>query len=377
MAKDYYEILGVGKNSSQDELKSAYRKLAVKFHPDKNPGNKDAEEKFKEISHAYEILSDPEKRRQYDQYGESAFQYGAGAGAGFHDPFDLFREVFSGGFGDVFGDIFGFGTGSAGERGRRGRDLQYSVKLEFLEAANGVEKEIRVRRYETCPGCEGSGAKPGTGFTACSTCGGSGQIRQSGGFFSISRTCSDCNGTGEIIKDPCPACGGSGRKEVTRKIKVKIPAGVNTGTRIRLSGEGEAGLYGGPKGDLYVKIDVTDHKLFNRDGYDVYCLMYLDYTQLVFGDEIDAETVRGTTKLDIPPGTQSGHVFRIKGAGINTLDGRGKGDHYVKVQVTVPKSLDLRQKTLLREFADTLSTRKRDKKNTRKIVDKIKKVFDQ
>ena len=254
---DYYEVLGVGRGASSEEIKKAYRKLAVKHHPDKNKGDKNSEEKFKEISHAYEILSTPEKRAQYDQFGESAFQYGAGGGGGFHDPFDMFREAFSssGGFGDIFGDIFGFGSGG-GRTQQRGRDLEYSIKLDFLDAARGLEKDVKVRRYEKCADCDGIGAKLGTGSSTCSQCGGSGQVRQASGFFSIARTCNKCGGTGKVIKDPCTGCGGTGRKETTRQLKIKIPAGVDSGTRIRLSNEGEAGPQGGPSGDLYVAITV-------------------------------------------------------------------------------------------------------------------------
>ena len=281
---DYYELLGVAREASQETIKKAYRKLAVKYHPDKNPGNTEAEEKFKEISHAYEILSDASKRDKYDQFGEAGFQQGAG-GWGFHDPSDIFREVFGGAFGDIFEGMFGFGNSrSSGQR--RGRDLEYSLKLDFLEAAKGVTKQINVRRYEACETCSGSGAKPGTKKVTCSVCGGAGQVRQSNGFFSIARTCESCGGKGETITDPCVECRGTGRKEALRKIDVNIPAGVDTGVRVRLSDEGEAGVNGGPHGDLFVAISVKKHKVFSRRDYDLLCVFSVSFTQLVFGDGV-------------------------------------------------------------------------------------------
>ncbi|MGB3242276.1 MAG: molecular chaperone DnaJ [Candidatus Omnitrophota bacterium] len=370
MSEDYYKVLGVRRDASADEIKKAYRKLAVKYHPDKNPDNKEAEEKFKEISHAYEILSDPEKRRQYDQFGESAFQYGTG-GFGFHDPFDIFREVFGGGFGDVFEDMFGFGARSR-KGPRRGRDLEYSVKLDFLEAARGTSKGIKVRKLEACSTCAGTGAKPGTGKVACSQCGGTGQISQSSGFFSISRTCDRCRGAGEIVKEPCPECGGMGRVEKVKSISVNIPPGVDTGTRVRLSGEGEAGAQGGPSGDLYVAVSVREHEFFSRRGYDVLCVMPASFTQLVFGDEIEVPGVEGETVLQVPPGTPSGHIFRLKGKGIKRLDGRGRGDQLVKVHVEIPKSLNAHQKKLLKEFEASLGKKS---KGGKAFADKLKGFF--
>ncbi|MBF0494110.1 MAG: molecular chaperone DnaJ [Candidatus Omnitrophica bacterium] len=374
MAKDYYELLGVSRDATQDELRTAYRKLAVKYHPDKNPGNKEAEDKFKEISHVYEILSDPAKREQYDHYGESAFQGGAGAG-GFHDPFDIFREVFSsGGFGDIFGGIFGEDGPSRGPA--RGRDLAYELTLDFFEAAKGTEKTIKVRRFETCDNCHGSGAKPGTKAVKCGQCGGSGHIRQSGGFFSISRTCKVCSGQGKEIEHPCIVCDGTGRKEAAKKIDVKIPAGVDTGTRIRLSGEGEAGYQGGPTGDLYVDIHVSDHSVFSRRGYDVYSEVLGSYHQLVFGAEIDVQGVYGPVKLNIPAGTESGHVFRVKNCGIKKLDGRSSGDHFIKIETEIPKHLTGEQKKLLEGYAATFKSDGEKKvKDARKFVDKLKEAF--
>ncbi len=374
MTKDYYELLGVSRDASNEEIKKAYRKLAVKYHPDKNPGDKEAEDKFKEISHAYEVLSDPEKRAQYDRFGEDAFQYGAGAGGfGFHDPFDLFREVFGGGLGDIFENMFGFGASGRGGP-RRGRDLEYSLKLDFFEAVKGTTKQIKVRKHQTCSVCEGSGAKPGTGKTTCPGCGGTGQVSQTSGFFSVSRTCSRCGGAGKIINEPCKKCGGTGREETVKKISVDVPAGVDTGNRLRLSGEGEPGFSGGPPGDLYVSITVREHDLFNRRGHDIYYTLPVSFGQLVFGDEIEVPGIEGSTSLSVSPGTQSGQVFNLRGKGIKRLDGRGKGDQYVKVQVETPKNLSSEQKKLLREFE--ASQGKKQAAGSKKFIDKVKGFFD-
>lgn len=372
MAKDYYEILGVSRDASAEDIKKAYRKLAIKYHPDKNSGSKEAEEKFKELSHAYEILSAPGKRRQYDQFGEAAFQYAPGAGGfGFHDPFDIFREVFGGGFGNIFEDMFGFGQQR--RRGpQRGRDLEYFLKLDFLEAARGTSKEIKVRKLVTCSSCEGSGAKPGTGKVTCSRCGGRGQVSQTSGFFSISRTCDACRGTGEIIKEPCSKCDGSGRLEAVRKITVDVPPGVDAGTRLRLSGEGELGRQGGLPGDLYVDIAAGEHEYFTRRGYDLLLMYSVSFTQAVFGDEVEVSGVDGNVPLSIPAGTQSGHIFRLKGKGIKRLDGRGRGDQLVKIQVEVLRNLTAHQKKLLREFEATLDKKAKGEKS---LADKVKKIF--
>lgn len=375
MAKDYYEILGVNKGASADEIKKAYRKLALKYHPDKNRGNKDAEEKFKEVSHAYEILSNTDKRAQYDKFGESAFQYGAGgaAGGGFHDPFDLFREVFgSGGFGDIFEGMFGFGGDNARRGPSRGRDLEYSLKLDFFEAVKGTTKDIRVRKYDTCETCNGQGTKPGTHKAVCSRCDGSGQVRQSSGFFSIARTCDACGGTGEVIKDPCVDCGGLGRREIVTKISAKVPPGVDTGVRLRLSGEGEAGINGGPYGDMYIAITVKDHDYFSRKQYDLLCVVRVSFTQVVFGDDVEVPGIEGNVSLILPAGTQSGKIFRLKGKGIKRLDGRGRGDQVVKIQVDTPKNLNEKQMKLLREFEESLGGKPAVGYKNKKFVDKMK-----
>ncbi|MGD2279002.1 MAG: molecular chaperone DnaJ [Candidatus Omnitrophota bacterium] len=372
MAKDYYEILGVSKDASVDEIRKAYRKLAIKYHPDKNPGNKEAEDKFKEISHAYEVLSDSQKRVQYDQFGADMFEGTRGFGGfHFHDPYDIFQTVAEAFGMGGFGDIFGF---SGARRGgpRRGRDLEYGLKLDFMEAAKGATKEIKVRRLETCSACGGTGAKAGTGKTTCPQCGGRGQISQSSGFFSISRTCDKCRGAGEIIKEPCPDCGGAGRTEAVKKINVNVPAGVDTGTRVRLSGEGEKGTKGGPSGDLYVDISVKEHEFFSRRGYDLLCVFPVAFTQLVFGDEIKVPGIEEEAPLSVPAGTQSGHVFRLKGKGIKRLDGRGRGDQLVKVRVEIPKSLTAQQKKILREFEASFGKRA---KGSKSLADRVKKIF--
>ncbi|MBD3426378.1 MAG: molecular chaperone DnaJ [Candidatus Omnitrophica bacterium] len=355
---DYYRILGVESTATAEEIKKAYRKLAVKYHPDKNPGNKEAEEKFKEISHAYEILSNGQKRAQYDQFGEAAFQQGGGYGGfGFHDPSDIFREVFGGSFGDIFDGMFGFG-GSRRRGPRKGRSLQATVTLDFFEAAKGVTKNIRVRRHEVCSSCNGSRAEPGTESKTCQRCGGTGHVSQSGGFFSISRTCEACGGEGRIIEKPCRDCGGLGRKDVIKNIEVKVPAGVDDGMRLRLSGEGDPGISGGPSGDLFVSIRVREDRFFSRKNDDLLCVLPVSYTQLVFGDDVKVPGLDGEVDLSIPEGTQSGRVFRIRGKGIKRLDGRGRGDQLVKVMVEIPKNLNARQKKILRDFEQSMGGKK-------------------
>lgn len=372
---DYYELLGLKRDASPEEIKKAYRQLAVKYHPDKNPGNKEAEEKFKDISHAYEILSDAQKREKYDRFGEDAFRYGSGGGgAGFHDPFDIFQEVFSGAFGGMFDEMFGGASRSSGGA-RRGRDLEYSVVLGFQEAADGVDKEISVRRYEKCQECSGTGAKPGSEAVICQTCGGRGQVRQSAGFFSIARVCEKCHGAGRVVKDKCRSCSGQGRIEAVRKIKVNIPAGIDTGMRLRLEGQGEAGVSGGPAGDLYVAVTVKDHELFRRKGFDVHCDLTVPFTRLVFGGEIEVESVYGKTAIQVPAGTQSGEVFSLKGRGIKRVDARGSGDMYVRVQVAVPRKITEDQRRILKEFERSLV--EKESSLGEEIAGKVKKLFKQ
>ena len=370
---DYYELLGVGRDASAEEIKKAYRKLAIKYHPDKNPGDKESEEKFKEISHAYEVLSDSGKRRQYDQFGEAAFQGAGGfSGFNFHDPSDIFREVFGGAFGDILGGMFGFG-GYQRSGPRKGRDLEYGLKLDFTEAVKGATKNIKVRKYETCPACTGTGAKPGTGKVTCSRCGGRGQVSQSGGFFSISRTCDGCGGTGKVIKDPCGECDALGKKQTVKNIKVDVPAGIDSGIRLRVSGEGEPGTGGGPHGDLYVSISVKEHKYFSRKNYDLLYVYPASFPQLVFGDEVEVPGIDGNLSLSIPAATPTGQVFRLKGKGIKRLDGRGRGDQLVKVEVEVPKNLNARQKKLLREYEESFGGKKSS--GEKNIINKMKEMF--
>lgn len=370
---DYYELLGVARGASQDEIKSAYRKLALKYHPDKNPGDSEAEERFKEISHAYEVLGDPSKRAQYDQFGEAAFQGTGGFGGfNFHDPSEIFREVFGSAFGGMFEDMFGFSSSRRGPR--RGRDLEYLLEVDFLEAAKGTTKKIRVKKHETCKKCSGSGAEPGTGKDTCHRCGGRGQISQTSGFFSIARTCDTCGGTGEIIREKCKECFGRGRKEVTKNISVDVPPGVDTGIRLRVSGEGEAGEAGAEPGDLYVALKVREHKFFSRKDYDLLYVADVSYAQLALGDEVEVPGIEGDVKFSIPEGTQTGEIFRIKGKGIKRLDGRGRGDQLIKVRVVVPKHMTGQQKKLLKEFEKSMGGKTPSGKK-KDFVSKVKDFF--
>ncbi len=341
MARDYYELLGVHRNASDAELKRAYRRLAHEFHPDKNPGDKAAEEKFKEISEAYAVLSDPQKRTYYDQYGTAPGAQGGpgGFGAGM-------------GMGDIFGDIFGefFGGGRGGARATVGDDLRYNLRISFQDAAFGTSTKIRVPRWERCPDCDGLGALSKDKIVTCSVCHGSGQIRAQQGFFSISRTCSRCGGEGKIITEPCKTCRGRKQVERERTLQIKIPGGVETGTTIRLSGEGEMGSYGGPPGDLYVYLTVEEHDLFQREGQDIICAVPISFVQAALGCEIEVPTLTGPAKLKIPAGTQPGHLFRIKGKGFPYLRGSGIGDQVCRIMVEVPSKLSARQKELLQEF---------------------------
>ncbi|MEK7803114.1 MAG: molecular chaperone DnaJ [Deltaproteobacteria bacterium] len=340
--KDYYEILEVGRGASDEDIKKAYRQLAHKYHPDKNPGNKGAEEHFKEINAAYEVLKDHDKRAQYDRFGyaETGTGYGQGAGVGID-----FQDL----FGDVFGDFFG--TTRRRTRGQRGADLRYDIEIAFEEAAFGTEKKIKLPKTAKCKKCHGSGAKPGTSPSQCPTCNGKGQVSYQQGFFSISRPCSRCKGEGAVIKEPCAECNGMGRVNTMQSLTVKIPHGVETDTRLRLSGEGESGTHGGPPGDLYIVISVKPHPIFQRQNDDIICEVPVSFPQAALGTEIDVPTLEGNIKLNIPTGTQAGKVFRLKGKGIASLHTGQRGDQNVIIKVETPIRLTQRQKELLEEFA--------------------------
>jgi molecular chaperone DnaJ len=354
MAKrDYYEVLGVGRNAGDEEIKKAYRKLALKFHPDKNAGDKSAEEKFKGIGEAYEALSDPQKRAAYDQFGHAAFDSRARAeraSGGFHDPFEIFREVFGGTAGGSIFESF-FGSGQDPSQPQRGADLRYDLEIALEEAALSCEKEISVTKLDRCDACNGSGMEPGSKMRGCPTCGGRGQVLTARGIFSIAQTCPHCNGIGRILEKPCKSCHGNGRGEHHSKIKLHVPPGVDTGSRLRSSGNGEAGFRGGPSGDLYVILHIKAHEIFQRDGDDLLCEMPISFIQAVLGAEIEVPTLEGKAIIKIPAGTQPSTIFRVKGKGVKNLHGHGHGDLHVRIQVEVPTRLTSEQKAKLLEFA--------------------------
>jgi len=369
--RDYYELLGVDREASQQEVKSAYRKLAVRFHPDRNPGDHAAEEKFKEASEAYAVLSDTEKRARYDRFGHRGV---AGSDFGGFDP-----TVF-GDFSDILGDLFGFGSSDPFGRRRRsgtgqpGADLRYELHLKLEKAAFGAEEDLEIPRLETCQSCSGSGAADGAEVEACQGCGGQGQVRFSQGFFTVARTCPQCGGEGRVVTDPCASCRGEGRVEKRRKIQVKIPAGVDTGTRLRLTGEGEHGRKGGRTGDLYVDIVVEQHEHFHREGPHILSEIELAFPQAVLGAELEVETLHGEEALEIPPGTKDGTRFRLKGKGIEQLNGFGKGDHIAVTRLTVPhpRSLSDEELELLRELAQLGGS---EVKEGRRVFDRVKDLF--
>lgn len=368
--RDYYEILGVSRNASEDEIKRAYRKLAKKYHPDLNPNNKEAEQKFKEVNEAYEVLSNSEKRARYDQFGHAGVNGQAG---GFSQGF--------GGFGDIFDDIFDmFGGGFSSNRRsgpKRGADLKYKLDLKFEEAAFGVEKEIKINRNEICSACNGTGAKNGTSKEVCYKCHGTGEVRYAqktpfGQFVNV-RTCDVCNGTGEIIKEKCDKCRGTGKIRKTKRIHVKIPAGVDTGSVIPLRGQGEPGEKGGATGDLYIYINVLPHEIFEREGNDIICEIPINFVQAALGDEIDVPTLEGKIKHNIPEGTQPGTIFKLKNKGIPNVRGYGRGDQYVKIKVEVPRKLNQKQKEILREFAK--ASGQNHGENKKGFFNKVKDAF--
>jgi molecular chaperone DnaJ len=369
--RDYYDVLGVLRTASEQEIKSAYRKLALQYHPDRNPGNREAEEMFKEAAEAYSVLSDAQKRANYDRFGHAGV--GTGAGFGGFDP-NVFAD-----FSDILGDIFGFGDlfGSGrrgGSRVQRGADLRYDLELTFDEAAFGSTKKIKVPRHETCGECHGSGAQKGSGPTTCPTCNGYGQVRFQQGFFSLTRTCSQCQGTGQIIKNRCTTCRGDGRIVREKTLELRIPAGVDTGSKMRVSGEGDAGAKGGPSGDLYVVLGVQEHEFFERRDHDLYCHIPITFPQAALGAQIAVPTIdREEEKLAVPAGTQTGSTFRIKGRGISKRGGAARGDLYVTVDIVVPAKLSREQKDLLSKLADTIEIE--NKPIQKKILERVKEIF--
>jgi len=370
--RDYYEVLAIGREASEAEIKSAYRKLAVRFHPDRNPGDKEAEEKFKEAAEAYSVLSDPNQRARFDRFGHQGVS-GQGFGGFDTSTFGDFADILGDFFGVNFGDLFA-GQGGRRGRGEPGADLRYQLSLALEEAAFGTEQELKIPRLESCEQCEGSGSGPDSSPQTCSTCGGYGQVRISQGFFTVARTCPQCRGDGRIITNPCPACAGEGRVEEARTIEVKIPAGVDTGTRLRLTGEGEHGRRGGPAGDLYVDIFVEAHPQFEREGAHTMSRLDLSFPQAVLGTAVDVETLHGAVPLEVPSGTPDGKEFKLAGQGIDRLDGRGRGDHFVRARVVVPKPRELseEQVELLRRLAEIDGD---EVKGERGVIGRVRDLF--
>lgn len=369
--RDYYEVLGVSRTATDQEMKTAYRRLAHQYHPDKNQSDPEAEERFKEAAEAYSVLSNPEQRQRYDRFGHAGVASSA-AGAAWGAPG-------FGGIEDILGDLFGFGDvfGAAGRPGsrrssaQRGADLRYDLEITLEQAAEGMTAQLRIPKLETCETCNGSGAAAGTKPETCRTCQGAGQVRFQQGFFSVSRTCSTCRGTGQVISSPCESCHGAGRVEREKSIEVKIPAGVETGSRLRLQAEGESGAYGGPPGDLYVVIHVAEHEKFERQGNNLYSSIPITFAQAALGAEVKVNTLHGDQSLKVPAGTQTGTVFRVRGQGMPVLGGRGKGDLFVSVSVITPTSLNREQRKLLEQLAKIETKDLEDKK----LVDKVRDIF--
>jgi molecular chaperone DnaJ len=372
---DYYEILGVQRGATADQIKSAYRKAALKWHPDRNPESKqEAEEKFRQASEAYSVLSDEQKRAIYDRYGHAGLEGRGFEGGGINAS--IFDE-----FQDIFGDLFGFdqtfgggGRRGRGARGQRGSDLRYDVSLSFEEAASGVTTQVRLSRHEICESCHGTGAKPGTGMASCRTCGGRGQMSYQQGYFSITRTCPACQGAGQVVREACAACRGQGRIERERTLEVGIPAGVESGTRLRMTGQGEPGVNGGPPGDLYVFLEVKEHPFFERRGADLYSTIPVSFPQAALGAKISIPTLKGEEELEIPEGTQSGQIFRVKGKGLPNPHG-GRGDMYVSVRVEVPSKLTREQRRLFEELGRTLKVQNKPVEHSATFFDKVKDIF--
>ncbi|MCL1146104.1 molecular chaperone DnaJ [Shewanella sp. 10N.261.52.F9] len=368
--RDYYEVLGVGRDTSEREIKKAYKRLAMKFHPDRNPGDKEAEANFKEVKEAYEILTDSDKKAAYDQFGHAGVDPNRGGG-GYGGSAD-FGDV----FGDVFGDIFGGGRRGGQRQAARGSDLRYNLELSLEEAVRGLTKELRIPTLAACDTCDGSGAKKGSSPTTCGTCHGQGQVQMRQGFFAVQQACPTCHGRGKIIKDPCNKCHGEGRVEKSKTLSVKIPAGVDTGDRIRLSGEGEAGEYGAPPGDLYVQVSVREHAIFQRDGNNLYCEVPISFSKAALGGEIEVPTLDGKVNLKIPAETQTGRMFRMRGKGVKSVRSHAVGDLLCKVVMETPVNLNERQKELLREFEDTLTGQsKKHSPKAEGFFDGVKKFF--
>jgi molecular chaperone DnaJ len=371
--RDYYEILGVTRNAGEQEIKSAYRKLALQHHPDRNPNSKEsAEEKFKELTEAYSVLADSQKRAAYDHYGHTAF---GNSGAGWTPDFS--STIFSD-FEDILGDFFGFGDIFGGGRARRARprrgaDLRYDLEICFEEAASGLDTKIKIPRWDNCSSCNGSGAKKGSQPVVCAACGGRGQIRHQQGFFTIARTCPQCAGVGRVIRDPCSSCRGEGRVREEKVLGLKIPPGVDDGTRLRVGGEGEAGLLSGPPGDLYVVLKVREHSFFERQGNDLYCTIPISVAQTTLGANLKVPTLKGDERLRIPEGTQSESVFRLRGKGFPSVDGRGHGDLFVKVHVVIPQRLSREQRRLFESLAQSLSVD--NKPLGKRVAEKVKSFF--